>query len=149
MLAAGFVAATGFALVSVAANFPFGISLAGTPFDSAVYGILSIAADLMKIALPLVVVVLRRKRERIFAFAGVFFWIGALAFSLSAAIGFAASTRDHAVASKASEIESRKAWEAKITRIEEGLDLLGTPRPEKVIETEINSLLRRPVLTAA
>jgi hypothetical protein len=144
MLAAGFVAAAGFALVSIAANLRFGISLASTPFDRAIYGTLSVAADLMKIVLPLAVMILWRKRERIFAILGAVFWIGAVTFSLSAAIGFAASTRGHTVASNESLIESRKAWEAKIIRIEERLDLLGTPRPANVIEAEINGLLRTP-----
>jgi hypothetical protein len=110
MLAAGLVAAGGFALVSIAASLRFGISLASTPFDRAIYGTLSVAADLMKITLPLAVMILWRKGERIFAIAGAVFWIGAVAFSLSAAIGFAASTRGHAVASNENLIESRKAW---------------------------------------
>ncbi len=144
VLAAGLVAATAFALVSIAANLRFGISLASTPFDRAIYGTLSIAADLMKIVLPLAVMILWRKRERIFAIAGAVFWIGAVAFSLSAAIGFAASTRGHTLASSENLIESRKAWEAKIIRIEERLDRLGTPRPANVIEADIASLLRAP-----
>lgn len=144
MLAAGLVAAAGFALVSIAANLRFGISLASTPFDRTVYGTLSVGADLMKIVLPLAVMLLWWKRERILAIAGAVFWIGAVAFSLSAAIGFAASTRGHTVASNENQIESRKAWEAKIIRIEKSLDLLGTPRPANVIEAEIDGLLRTP-----
>lgn len=144
ILAAGLVAATGFALVSIAANLRFGISLASTPFDRAIYGTLSVAADLMKIVLPLAVMILWRKGERVFAILGAFFWIGAVAFSLSAVIGFAASTRSHTVASNENLIESRKAWEAKIIRIEERLDRLGTPRPAHVIETDIDGLLRKP-----
>jgi hypothetical protein len=95
----------------------------------------------MKIALPLVVAILWQKGERIFAFAGVVFWIGAVAFSICAAIGFAASTRSHTVAIGESLIESRKAWEAKITRIEGRLDLVSVHRPANVIQAEINSLL--------
>lgn len=144
MLAAGLVAATGFALVSIAANLRFGISLANTPFDRAIYGTLSVAADLMKIVLPLAAMILWRKGERLFAIAGAVFWIGAMAFSLSAAIGFAASTRGHTVASNENLIESRRAWEAKIIRVENRLDGLGTPRPVNVIKAEIDELLRMP-----
>jgi hypothetical protein len=144
MFAAGLLAAGGFALVSMAANLRFGISLANMPFDRALYATLSLAADLMKTALPLAGMILWRKRERIFAIVAVIFWIGAVAFSLSAAIGFAASTRGHTVASNEKLIESRKAWEAKIVRIEKRLDRLGTPRPADVIEAEIDGLLRTP-----
>jgi hypothetical protein len=75
---------------------------------------------------------------------GAVFWIGAVAFSLSAAIGFAASTRGYAVAAQGNLIESRNAWEAKIIRVEKRLDVLGTPRPANVVEAEITSLLRTP-----
>ena len=93
MLASGLLAAAGFALASIAANLRFGASLATTPFDRIVYGTLSIAADLMKMALPLVVAILWRKGERIFAFAGAIFWIGTVAFSICTANGSAASAR--------------------------------------------------------
>jgi hypothetical protein len=84
MPAASLAAAAGFALVSIAANLRLGISLAGTPFDRTIYGTISIAADLMKIVLPLAGMILWRNGERIFAIAGAVFWIGAVAFSLSA-----------------------------------------------------------------
>lgn len=144
MLTADLVAAAGFAFVSMAANLRFGISLASTPFDQAIYGTLSVAADLMKIVLPLAVMILWRKGERIFGIAGAVSWIGAVFFSLSAAIGFTASTRGYTVASNENLIESRKAWEARIIRVENRLDRLGTPRPTNVIETDIASLLRTP-----
>ena len=144
MLAAGLLAAGGFAFVSIAANLRFGVSLASTPFDRIIYGTLSIAADLMKIALPLVVAMLWRKGERIFALAGAVFWIGAVAFSICAAIGFAASTRGYTVAASQSLIEARNAWTAKITRLGDQLDLLGEHRPSSVIQAEIEGLLRTP-----
>ena len=45
MVAAGLLAASGFALVSIAANMRFGVSLATTPFDQIIYGTLSVAAE--------------------------------------------------------------------------------------------------------
>ncbi len=80
----------------------------------------------MKIVLPLAVMILRRKGGPLFAAAGAVFWIGAVAFSLSAAIGFTASTRGHIVTSNENLIESCKALEAKIIRVEKRLDLLGS-----------------------
>ena len=144
MLASGLLAAGGFALASIAANLRFGASLATTPFDRIIYGTISVAADLMKIALPLVVAILWRKGERIFAFAGAVFWIGAVAFAICAAIGFVASTRSHTVAANEDLIEARKAWATKITRVEGRLDLLGVHRPPNIIQAEIDSLLRTP-----
>ena len=65
MLAAGFLAAGLFLLVSMAANLKFGLSLAATPFDRIIYGALSLGADLMKAPLPLVVLILWRNGNRI------------------------------------------------------------------------------------
>jgi hypothetical protein len=79
-----------------------------------------------------------------FALAGAVFWIGAVAFSICAAIGFAASTRSHTVAAGENLIEARNAWEAKITRVEGRLDLLGVHRPPNIIQAEMDSLLRKP-----
>jgi hypothetical protein len=146
MLAAGLIAASGFALVSIAANLRFGISLATTPFDRIIYGTLSIAVDLVKIALPLAVALLWRSRERIFALLGAVFWTGAAAFSICAAIGFAASTRDHILSIGQQEINTRQGWKAKIVRLEGSLDRLGPHRPIAVVQADIDSLLRTPGL---
>jgi hypothetical protein len=146
MLAAGLIAASGFALVSIAANLRFGISLATTPFDRIIYGTLSVAVDLVKIALPLAVALLWRNGERMFALLGAVFWTGAVAFSICAAIGFAASTRNHMLGSGQQEIDKRRGWEAKIVRLEGSLDHLGPHRPATVVQAEIDSLLRTPDL---
>ncbi len=142
MLIAGLLAGGGFAFVSIAANMRFGVSLATSPLDRIIYTALSIAADLIKIALPLVVAILWRNGERMFAFAGAVFWIGAVAFSICAAIGFAASTRSHMLTTGEQQIEKRRAWEAKIVRTEEQIDLLGVHRPASVIQADIDILLR-------
>lgn len=144
LLMVGLLAATGFAFVSIASNLRFGVSLGSRPFDQLIYGVLSVATDLMKIALPLVIAILWRNGERIFALAGAAFWIGAAAFSIFAAIGFAASSRGQTVAAAASRIENRNAWQAKIVRVEGRLDVLGTNRPVGVIQAEIDRLLRTP-----
>jgi hypothetical protein len=144
MLAAGLLAACGFAFVSIASNLRFGISLGANPFDRIVYGVLSAAADLMKIALPMVTVVLWRKGERILALASAVFLIGTIAFSICGAIGFAASSRGQALALSEKGVESRKAWEARIIRVEQRLDLIGVRRPANVIQAEIDRLLRTP-----
>jgi hypothetical protein len=93
LIAAGFLAAGIFALVSMAANLKFGLSLGNSDFDRIIYSGLSLGADLMKVALPLVAVILWRKGHRLLSATGAMFWCGLVAFSLAAAVGFAASTR--------------------------------------------------------
>ncbi len=144
MLAAGFLAACLFVLVSMAANLKFGLSLATTPFDRILYGALSLAADLMKVALPLVAILLWQKQHQILAVIAALFCAGVICYSLAAAIGFAASTRGEATTTNKLAIDNRKAWEARIERTARQLDQLGAPRPAGVIEAEIDTLLRTP-----
>jgi hypothetical protein len=144
MLAAGFLAAGLFVLVSVAANLKFGLSLAATPIDRIIYGALSLAADLMKVALPLVAISLWRKQHRILAASAALFCDGVICYSLAAAIGFAASTRGEAITTNKLAIDNRSGWEARIERTARQLDQLGVPRPAGVIQAEIDALLRTP-----
>jgi hypothetical protein len=144
ILAAGFIAAGVFVLVSMAANLTFGLSLAISSFDRIIYGALSLGADLMKVALPLVALILWRKKHRLFALIASAFWIGVVGFSLAAAIGFAASTRGETVTINQAAIDSREAWKATIERVEKQLDQLGIPRAAAIIQTEIDALLRTP-----
>ena len=126
------------------ANLKFGLSLAATPFDRIIYGALSLAADLMKVALPLVVLILWRNGNRIFAAIAALFCVSVISYSLAAAIGFAASTRSESVTAHQLVVDDRRAWEARIERIAQQLDQLGVPRSAGVIQTEIDALLRRP-----
>ena len=144
MLAAGFLAAGLFVLVSMAANLKFGLSLATTPFDRIIYGALSLAADLMKVTLPLVAILLWRKKHRFFAAIAALFCAGVISYSLAAAIGFAASTRSESVTANQLVVGDRKAWEARIERTAQQLNQLGVPRPAGVIQAEIDALLRKP-----
>ena len=144
MLAAGFLAAGLFVLVSMAANLKFGLSLATTPFDRIIYGALSLAADLMKVALPLVVLILWRNGHRMFAAIAALFCASVISYSLAAAVGFAASTRGETVTANKLVVDHRKAWEARIERTAQQLDQLGVPRSAGVIQAEIDALLRKP-----
>jgi hypothetical protein len=144
MLAAGFLAAGLFVLVSLAANLKFGLSLAATPIDRIIYGALSLAADLMKVALPLVAILLWRKQHRILAAIAALFCAGVICYSLAAAIGFAASTRGEATTTNKLAIDNRNAWHARMERTARQLDQLGVPRPAGLIQAEIDALLRTP-----
>jgi hypothetical protein len=121
LIAAGLLAAGIFALVSVAAKLKYGLSLGSTQFDQVIYGALSLGAELMKVALPLVALILWRKGYRLLSATGAVFWCGLVAFSLAAAVGFAASTRGETVAANMTVIDNRKSWEAKIERVEQEL----------------------------
>ena len=142
LLAAGFLAAGIFVLVSMAANFRFGLSFGTTDLDRLVYGGLSLGADLFKVALPVVVMMLWHIRYRLLSATAAVLWLLLVCFSIAAAIGFAAETRGMKVSTNQSTIDSREAWKARIERVEQQLDQLGIPRAVAVIQTEVDALLR-------
>jgi hypothetical protein len=109
-----------------------------------IYGALSLAADPVKVALPLVAILLWLKQHRVLATLAALFCAGVICYSLAAAIGFAASTRGATVTANKATVDNRKAWEARIERTAQQLDQLGVPRPAGVIQAEIEGLLRTP-----
>jgi hypothetical protein len=108
MIAAGFLAACLFVFVSMSANLNFGLSLATTDFDKIIYGSLSLGADLMKVALPIVAVRLWRNGCRIYAVTATALWFGTVAYSLASAIGFASATRSETVMGNQTVIDARQ-----------------------------------------
>ena len=144
MITAGLLAASVFLCVSLFANLRFGMSLGTALLDKSIYGAASVAADLMKAALPLLVVALWCLRRRLWAGVAAALWFATVGFSLAAAIGFAASTRGEMIATNKTVIESREGWRAKIERTEKLLAELGDYRPASVVQAEIDTLLRTP-----
>ena len=144
MIAAGLIAASVFLCVSLFANLRFGVSLGTAFLDKSIYGAASVAADLMKASLPLLVVALWCLRRRLWAGVAALLWVATVGFSLAAAIGFAASTRGEMIATNMTVIESREGWRAKIERTEKLLGELGDYRPAGVVQAEIDTLLRTP-----
>jgi hypothetical protein len=98
----------------------------------------------MKVALPLVAILLWRKLYRILAALAALLCAGVICYSLAAAIGFAASTRGEATTTNKLRIDNRNAWAARIERTAQQLNQLGVPRPATVIQAEIDGLLQTP-----
>ena len=109
------------------------------PIDKATYAIASIAADVFKIAAPLLALSLWSKRFRILAIAGLVLWLGCVAWSMASAVGFVLSSRGDAIAERAAEVATRHGWEAKVERAEGQLATLGKHRPPDVTKAELAS----------
>ena len=89
----GYVAAAAFCTVSVCDNVRYGLSLGKSPIDKATYAVASVAADIFKIAVPLLAIGLWEKRHRSLAMIALVLWVGCVTWSMSSAVGFALSAR--------------------------------------------------------
>ena len=134
---AGYAAATAFCVVSIGANFRYGISLGDEPFDKSLYAAASVAADAFKIMLPLVMLRLWARRHLVLSLASLALWLGCVGWSLSSAVGFALASRSQAVAERAATAQTRDGWEATVERAETQLSTLGRHRPVGVIRAEL------------
>jgi hypothetical protein len=135
----GYAAAVAFCAVSVGANLQFGLSLGRNPIDKATYAVASIAADVFKIAAPLLALSLWNKRFYILAIAGLVLWLGCVGWSMASAVGFVLLSRGDAIAERAAEAATRHGWEAKVERAENQLATLSKHRPPDVIKAELAS----------
>ena len=133
----GYAAAAAFCAVSVGANLQYGLSLGRNPIDKATYAVASVAADVFKIAAPLLALSLWSKRFHILAIAGLVLWLGCVGWSMASAVGFVLSSRGEAIAERAAEAATRHGWEAKVERAESQLATLGKHRPPDVIKAEL------------
>ena len=125
--------------MSLSANLQYGLSLGNTPIDKATYTAASVAADVFKMAAPLLVLSLRRQRLHTMVMAGLVLWLGCVAWSMTSAVGFVLSTCGEAVAVHAAKTATRHGWEAKVERDETQLATLGKHRPSDVIKAELFS----------
>ena len=137
---AGFAAATVFLVVSALANLRFGLSLGSTELDRAIYAAASVASDVMKAILPILVLLLWSRRHRVTALAAIILWTGCVGWSLASAVGFAATSREDVVAVRQANAETRHGWQTTVRRSEEKLASLQMSRPANVILAEINNL---------
>ena len=143
---AGYAAATAFCVVSIGANFRYGISLGDEPFDKSLYAAASVAADAFKIMLPLVTLRLWARHHLVMSLVSLAFWLGCVGWSLSSAVGFALASRSEAVAERAATAQTRNGWEATVERAETQLSTLGGHRPPAVIRAELNGVTTPPLV---
>src|SRR6478735_4209368 len=119
----GNAAVTAFCAVSLGANLQYGLSLGKTPIDKTTYAAASMAADVFKMAAPLLMLSLRGQRQYTLAAAGLLLWLGCVAWSMTSAVGFVLSTRGEVIAEHAMTA-TRHGWEAKVERDETQLATL-------------------------
>jgi hypothetical protein len=91
------VASAGLIAVSVAMNFAFGSSFGRTALESHAYGAAFAFADILKVAVPIVVAKSFASRRWAAAVVGLFVWGTFTVCSAVSAIGFASANRTFAM----------------------------------------------------
>lgn len=130
-------AAALFIALSATMNGLFLASLGRTPTEASILAALSVAADVTKAVLPVVVVraiVLRAWGQVI----GASLMLGiVITLSLASGIGFAALTRGAATAARLADTEARSSIQRQLRDIDARLDLLPHGRTVGVLDVEI------------
>src|SRR5262245_7432324 len=83
------VAAGVFCAVSLGANLSYGMTIGTTVTEKATYAAASVAADLLKIAVPVLALTTWHRRRVGMTVIALVLWTGAMAWSTSSALGFA------------------------------------------------------------
>lgn len=134
------VAALVFITVSAAMNALFLSSLGRSPIEMALLTFVSVAADIVKAVLPVVVFRAVLLRAWVQAGCALVMLVGVVALSLTSGIGFAAMTRAATLASHDAQGEQLGAERQALRETENQISALGQVRPASVIEAELAGL---------
>lgn len=126
-----------FIVVSATMNATFLASLGRTPREAMLFGLVSVAADVVKAALPVILVrsVMLRAWGHAVA-AGVLLAI-VVAMSLASGVGYAALTRGSVTTVRQGNTEALAETGKDLKRIEAELDAVATARSIAVVDAEI------------
>lgn len=126
--------------VSATMNATFLASLGRTPREAMLFGLVSVAADVVKAALPVILVrsVMLRAWGHAVA-AGVLLAI-VVVMSLASGVGYAAMTRGSVTMARQGSAEALMEAGKDLKRIEAELDAVATARSIAVVEAELTGL---------
>jgi len=126
-----------FIAVSATMNALFLSSLGRTPVEVALLAAVSIAADVVKAALPVVIVRAVIMRAWVHTGIAAVMLIVVVALSLASGTGFAALTRSGATAARQAHADDLAARQREIRELEVQIDALPPSPPTSVIEAEL------------
>ena len=113
------------------------MSLGADRVDQMALGGASVAVDVLKAALPLLVLNLWRRCHRGLAIAGAVLWLGCLSWSACSAMGFAVDSRSQVNADRTMQSAASQGSMATIGRAESQLTAIGTTRPVAVVKADL------------
>ena len=133
------VAAFVFVAVSATMNALFLSSLGRTPTEVALLAAVSLASDVVKAVLPVIMLRAVMIRAWTAGFAATVMLVVVVALSLASGTGFAALTRGAAIVSREGQAERLVTQQRDLAEIERRIEALASSRPAAVIEQELNA----------
>jgi hypothetical protein len=149
VLLIGLPVSVGLCIVSMIANWRFGVRLGAEDGDAWAYGLASVCADGLKIILPFAIAWAWQRRKVAEWLAGACLWLVITAYSLVSALSFAAVNREEIAGRKLSEgrVFADLRIELETKRAER--TQLPPARPIATIEAEIRSSEQQPRWSAS
>lgn len=126
-----------FIAVSAGMNAVFLSSVGRTPLEAGMLGVVSIASDAAKVALPVVMMRALALRAWVHAGAAGLMLVAVIGLSLASGTGFAASTRSGMVSEREAHAARIAARQRELADLEQRATSLSLSRPEAVIEAEL------------
>lgn len=123
--------------VSATMNALFLSSLGRTPREAALYGIVSVAADVVKAALPVILVRSLVLRAFWHAAGSGALLVIVVVMSLASGMGYAALTRDSVTAVRQGKADALTQAQRDLAGVEAGLQAVTTARSLAVVEAEL------------
>lgn len=149
VLLIGLPFSVGLCLVSMIANWRFGIRLGAEDGDAWAYGLASVCADGLKIILPFAIAWAWQRRKVAEWLAGSCLWIVITIYSLVSALSFAAVNRDEIAGRKISQAQTFADLRIELEAKRSERSQLPAARPAATVEAEIRSSEQQPRWSAS
>lgn len=149
VLLIGLPVSVGLCIVSMIANWRFGVRLGAEDGDAWAYGLASVCADGLKIILPFAIAWAWQRRKVAEWLSGASLWLVITAYSLVSALSFAAVNREEIAGRKLSEGRAFADLRIELEAKRSERNRLPPARPMATVEVEIRSSEQQPRWSAS
>lgn len=144
VLLIGLPVSIGLVIVSMIANWRFGIRLGAEDGDAWAYGLASVCADGLKVILPFAIAWAWQRRQVAEWLSGASLWLVITIYSLVSALSFAAVNRDEIAGRRIAASQSYADLRHELDAKRREREALGTIRPLAAIDADLKSSEQQP-----
>ena len=119
-------------------NWQFGVSLGNNAFNGHIYGLASLASDLLKAIIPILIIAHMRAGAYVRVAASILLGVICISYSLTSSLGFAAMNRAAVTGDREISVSEHLSDRKKIARLEARLDSLPLTRPVAAIHADLD-----------
>lgn len=149
VLLIGLPVSIGLVIVSMIANWRFGIRLGAEDGDAWAYGLASVCADGLKVVLPFAIAWAWQRRKAVEWLAGASLWLIITIYSLVSALSFAAVNRDEIAGRRIAAAQTYTDLRQELEGKSRKRDALGLTRPSGAIDADLKASQLQPRYAAS